>query len=132
MFRRHAVLEETMKKCLPMSLCVLAFACINTNVQRLDHAVRPAQSPDSVTVLLEKPQQPHTVIAVVESRAKTVFDSYNDLRNEMIVEAARLGGEALILGPEDTDSEFIFTGNAMIQSDEKKLTGEVIIYDRNR
>ena len=48
----------------------------------------------------------------------------------MISEAARLGGEALILGPEDTDSEFIFTGNAMIQSDERNLTGEVIVFDR--
>ncbi len=119
-----------MKKWLPISLCIFAIGCINTNVQSLDHAVRPARSSDSVTVLLEKPQQPYTVIAVVESSAKTVFDSFNDLRNELISEAARLGGEALILGPEDTDSEFIFTGNAMIQSDERKLTGEVIVYDR--
>jgi hypothetical protein len=80
--------------------------------------------------LLEKPQQPYTVIAVIESNSETVFDSFDDLRKEMIAEAARLGGEALILGPESTDSQFIFTGIAMIKSDKRNLTGEVIVYDR--
>jgi len=96
----------------------------------LDHAARPAVSPDAVTVLLEQPQQPYTVIAVIESKGESVFDSFNDLRKEMIAQAAELGGEALILGPESTDSEFIFTGTAMIKSDRKNLTGEVIVYDR--
>ena len=59
-----------------------------------------------------------------------MFDSFNDLRKEMIAQAAKLGGEALILGPESTDSEFIFTGTAMIKSDTRHLTGEVIVYDR--
>ena len=49
---------------------------------------------------------------------------------ELIAQAAQLGGEALILGPESTDSEFIFTGTAMIKSDKRNLTGEVIVYDR--
>ncbi len=119
-----------MRQWLRASICILAVGCINTNVQRLDHAARPARSPDSVTVLLEKPQQPYTVIAVIESNGETVFDSFDDLRNEMIAEAAKLGGEALILGPESTDSEFIFTGTAMIKSDTRHLTGEVIVYDR--
>jgi lipopolysaccharide export system protein LptA len=83
-----------------------------------------------VTVLLEKPQQPYTVIAVIESHTETIFDSFDDLRKEMIAEAAKLGGEALILGPESTDSEFIFTGTAMIQSDKRSLTGEVIVYEQ--
>jgi hypothetical protein len=81
-----------------------------------------------VAVLLEKPQQAYTVIAVIESHTETIFDSFDDLRKEMIGEAAKLGGEALILGPQSTDSEFIFTGTAMIQSDKRRLTGEVIVY----
>jgi hypothetical protein len=72
-------------------------------------------------MLVEEPQQPFRVIAVIESDAKTVFDSFDDLHDEMVAEAARLGGEALILGPESTDSHFIFTGIAMIQSDERTL-----------
>ena len=111
-------------------VCIFAVGCINTSVQRLDHAVRPARSPDSVTVLLEKPQQPYTVIAVIESRGETLFDSFDDLRKEMIGEAGRLGGDGLILGPASTDSEFIFTGTAMIKSDRRRMTGEVIVYNR--
>jgi len=118
-----------MRQWLGVSVCILAVGCINTSVQRLDHAVRPARSPDSVTVLLEKPQQSYTVIAVIESNSETIFDSFDDLRKEMIAEAAKLGGEALILGPESTDSEFIFTGTAMIQSDKRNLSGEVIVYE---
>lgn len=119
-----------MRKWIGASVLVLTVGCINTNVQRLDDAVRPARSPDSVTVLLEEPQQPYTVIAVIESNAETVFDSFDDLREAMIVEAAKLGGEALILGAESTRSEFILTGTAMIKSDRRHLTGRVIVYQQ--
>ena len=119
-----------MRQWLRVSICIFAVGCINTSVQRLDHAARPARSPDSVTVLLEQPQRPYSVIAVIESNGETVFDSFDDLRVEMIAEAAKLGGDALILGPESTDSEFIFTGTAMIKSDRRNLTGEVIVYDQ--
>jgi len=118
-----------MRQWLRVSICIFAVGCISTNVQRLDQAARPARSLDSVTVLLEKPQQSYTVIAVIESNSETIFDSFDDLRKEMIAEAAKLGGEALILGPESTDSEFIFTGTAMIQSDKRNLSGEVIVYE---
>jgi hypothetical protein len=119
-----------MRQWLRVSICIFAVGCISTNVQRLDHAARPARSLDSVAVLLEKPQQPYTVIAVLESNTETVFDSFDDLRKEMIAEAAKLGGEALLLGPESTDSEFIFTGITIIKSDKRHMTGEVIVYDR--
>jgi len=89
---------------------------------------RPARPPDAVSVLLEAPPRPYTVIAVLESRGETVFDGPAALRRKMVVEAARLGGEALILGRESTDSEFVFTGFGMIQSDRKRLTGVVITY----
>ena len=115
---------------LGVSVCLLVAGCIKTRVQLLDHSERAARSPAAVAVLLEKPQREYTVIAVVESNTETVFDSFDDLQRELVVEAARLGGEALILGSESTDSEFIFTGIAMVKSDRKKLSGEVIVYDR--
>ncbi len=121
-----------MQPWLRVFICILAVGCINTSVQRLDHAARPARSPDSVTVLVEKPQQPYTVIALIESNGETAFDSFDDLRKEMIAEAAKLGGEALIVGPESTDIQFIFTGIAMIRSDTRKLTGQVIVYDQGK
>ena len=120
-----------MRPWLGVSICVFAVGCISTNVQRLDQAARPARSPDSLTVLFEQPERPYTVIAVIESNGKTVFDSFDDLRNEMIAEAAKLGGDAVILGPGSTDSEFILTGTAMIESDTRTLTGRVIVFDRS-
>ena len=47
----------------------------------------------------------------------------------MVAEAAKLGGEALLLGPKYTDESFIFTGITMVKSDQRKLTGEVIVYE---
>lgn len=121
-----------MRPWLHVSACLLAVGCVTTSVQQLEHPARPARFADAVTVLLEKPQQPYTVIAVIEATGQTVFDSFGDLRSEMIAIAAQLGGEALVLGPESTDSQFIITGTAMIKSDRKKLTGEVIVYDEVR
>ncbi len=119
-----------MKKWLVASACCLVLGCVNTSVQQLDQSVRPAQSVDSVSLLLETPNEPYTVIAVIDAKTKTVFDSFDDLREAIVSEAAKLGGEAVILGSESTDSEFIFTGIAMIQSDTRKLTGKVIVYEQ--
>lgn len=119
-----------MRKWFVASCCFLALGCVNMSVQQLSQAVRPARSVDSVSLLLEKPEQPYTVIAVIDANTGTVFDSFDDLREEILAEAAKLGGEAVILGSESTDSEFIFTGITMIKSDTRKLTGEVIVYER--
>jgi hypothetical protein len=83
-----------------------------------------------VELLQERPDTPHTVIAVIKSNGESVFDSFEDLRNEMIAEAAKLGGDALVLGAESTDTDFILTGTAMIKSDTKQLRGEVIVFER--
>lgn len=119
-----------MRQSVLVCISFLSAACINTNVQRLDDTIRPARSPESIAVLLEKPREPYTVIAVIESRGETVFDSFDDIRNKMIAEAGRLGGEALVLGTQSTDSEFIFTGTAMIKSETRRMTGVVIVYNR--
>ena len=115
---------------LRVSLLLLAVGCVRADVRRLDQVVRPARSPDSIAVLLEKPQQPYTVIATIESTGETVFDSFDDVRRKMIVEAAQIGGDALILGPESTKSTFIILPTALIKSDRKELTAEVIVFNR--
>jgi hypothetical protein len=58
-----------------------------------------------------------------------VFDSFDDLRDALRAEAASLGGDAVILGPERTDESFVVTGTALIKSDRKTLTGEVVVFD---
>ena len=113
---------------LSIVACLLCVGCVNTSVQRLDDAVRPARATDAVAVLTEAPERPYTVIAIIESKNGSVFDSFDEMRDAMVVEAAELGGDAVILGPEDTDERFILTGTAMIKSDERRLMCEVIVY----
>jgi hypothetical protein len=109
--------------------CLFAAGCVSTNVQRLDDTVRPAREPATVEVLPEAPQRSYTVIAVIEAKSGAVFDSFDDLRDEMRAEAARLGGDAVILAPDETDESFILTGTAMIRSEERRVRCEVIVYD---
>jgi hypothetical protein len=118
------------KPLLHFTVCLFAAGCVSASVERLDHAARPARSPDSVAVLIEKPEQSYTVIAVIEAKGESVFDSFDDLRQKLLAEAAKLGGDAVILGQESTDSNFILTGTAMIESDTKKVSGEVIVFTR--
>lgn len=118
-----------MRAALLLSSCLLAAGCIRTNVQLLDHTLRPARSPDSIAVLLEQPEQDYTVIAVVRSSSSTVFDSFADLRQRMVSEAALLGGDAVILGPRSTKSTLIFNTVGFVESDRKDLVGEVIVFD---
>ena len=109
--------------------CLLLAACVSTSVQQVDTTVRAPRSIESVEVLEEAPSRAFKVIATIEAGSDLVFDSFNDIRGEMVAEAAKLGGDALILGLEATDSEFIFTGTAMVQSDTRRLSGEVIVYE---
>jgi hypothetical protein len=81
-------------------------------------------------VLEEKPQQQYTVIATVEARGETLFDSFDGLRRRLIVEAAKLGGDALILGPKSTPWRFIVTPTALIKSDRRELAAEVIVFSQ--
>ena len=118
-----------MRTRMAVPLILLATGCISTNVQHLDSTPRPALEPASVAVLEQIPERPFTVIAVLESTGESVFDTFADLRRELVSETARLGGQALVLGPETTDAEFIFTGLAMIRSDTRRLSGQVIVYD---
>jgi hypothetical protein len=109
-------------------VCLLAGGCVSTNVQRFDDTVRPAREPGAVEVLTETPERRYTVIAVIEAKSGAVFDSFDDLRKEMREEAARLGGDAVILSPEEVEESFILTGTAMIRSEERRVRCELIVY----
>jgi hypothetical protein len=117
-----------MRRVLPATVCLLVIGCVSLKAQRLDEVVRPARPPDSVAVLAEEPDRPYTVIAVVEASFDGALKGFDDLRREMIGEAARLGGDALILGPEAKKTGVIFVPTP-IYFDRKKLTGRVIAYD---
>jgi hypothetical protein len=111
-------------------LGVLAAGCVSASVHRLDQDLRPPCPPEVIEVLEEAPDCPYTVIARIESKSDAVFHGYDDLRRKLVEEAAELGGDALILGPEDKDSYPIFLTTGMIMSEEKTLEAEVIVFDR--
>jgi hypothetical protein len=117
-----------MRRTLFMSLCVFAVGCVTSQTHRVDPTVRPARAPSSVAVLEEAPERPYTVIARVESHTDTVFKSFKDLRAEIIGRAARLGGDAVIVGPEIKETEFLILTTGMIPCEKKKLAGDVILF----
>lgn len=121
-----------MRSVLRIVLCLLAFGCVKVNVQQWDEIERPIREPESISVLLAEPEEPYTVIAVIESSFDGAFKGFDDLREELILEAARLGGDAVILGPESKKSGVMFVATpvpAPIFFDKKKLTGEVIAFN---
>jgi len=117
-----------MRRALFVCVCVVAAGCVTARTQRLDSEVRPAQAPESVVVFEDAPERPYTTIARIESQVGNVFKSYGDLRAKIIDEAARLGGEAVILGPESKETQFLILTTGMIASEKKKLAGEVIVF----
>ncbi len=110
-------------------LGVLAAGCVSASVHRFDQGLRPPCAPEMIEVLEEAPDCPYTVIARIESRSDAIFHSYDDLRRKLVEEAAELGGDALILGPEESDHHPIILTTGMIMSEEKMLEAEVIVFD---
>lgn len=112
-------------------LAVLASGCVSATVHRFDQDLRPPCAPEAVEVLEEVPDCPYSVIAHVESRSSAVFHGSDDLRQKLIEKAAEIGGDALILGPEEKNSQPIILTTGMIMSEEKILEADVIVFDRS-
>jgi hypothetical protein len=81
-----------------------------------------------VAVLEEAPEGPYTVVARVESHTDTVFKGFKDLRAEIVDRAAQLGADAVIVGPEVKETEFLILTTGIIPCETKKLAGEVIVF----
>jgi hypothetical protein len=109
---------------------LLAAGCVSASVHRLDQDIRPPRPPDVIEVLEETPETPYTVIAHIECHTDAVFHDVEDLRRKLVEEAAELGGDALILGPESTESQPIILTTGMIMSEQKRLEADVIVFDR--
>jgi hypothetical protein len=120
--------EDGMKLALRISICLLVAGCVNVNVQQWDEVERPARASDAVEVFLAEPDQPYTVVAVVESSFEGAIKGYDDLRREMIAKAAELGGDGVILGPESKKTGVIFVPTPIF-FDKKIVTGEVIAFN---
>jgi hypothetical protein len=119
-----------MRRLVAPLLGLLVAGCVTASVHRLDQAIRPPSPPEAIEVLEASPDSPYTVIAHIESQTSAVFRGSDDLRRLLVEKAAELGGDALILGPEEEESTPIILPTAMIMSTEKKLEADVIVFDR--
>ncbi len=118
----------TMKHQMILVVALLLGGCVSASVERLDREARPEQSIHHIQVLAEAPAEPYQVIALVEAKTGTVFKGEEALRQKLVAEAARLGGDAVIVGKISTESDVLITHTSQIQMEDKKLVGEVIVF----
>jgi hypothetical protein len=116
-----------LSRVVPLAVVLAAVGCTRADVLRMDTLLRPQTHPDSVRLIAQEPQQPYTVIALVSVRSDPTFGSQGDARKRLLKEAARLGGDAVLLGAGSltrvgTGGEY---GGSQLQ-----LTGKVIVFDR--
>lgn len=109
-----------------------ALACTKADILVLDPSPRPAKPADSVAVLLDEPTTPYRSVALIEVSDESWGLSLTQLGNKMKAEAAKLGGDAVIIGTTSSSSGAVIipVGSTFIASptSEKKLVGKVIVY----
>jgi len=111
-----------LSRAVPFAVLLVSSACLphayQTKILRLEPTPRPPTPVESVRVLGQEPEQPFTVIAFVSVSPDMAMRASNErLARRLAREAAKLGGDAVLL---DTDS---FSQPGI-------LTGKVIVFDR--
>jgi len=120
-----------MKITLLFVLALIAAACsASADVMRLDDIVRPPRNPELVRLLLERPDTPYVSIALIEVSDEGWGMSLESLREKLVEEAAKIGGDAVILRQTDSDGTIIPVGQTFISLEVKGLSGQVIVYER--
>ncbi len=110
---------------LPADIVGTIGCATHADVLRLDSMLRAQTHPDSVRLIAQEPQQPYAVIALVSVRSDPVLGSQDGARRRLLKEAARLGGDAVLLGAGSLTR--VGTGGEYGGS-ELLLTGKVIVY----
>ncbi len=110
-----------------LAVIVGTSGCTRADVLRLDQTLRPQTRPDSVRLIAQEPQEPYTVIALVSVRDDPPFTSQDDARKRLLKVAARLGGDAVLLGAGSLTR--VGTGGEYGGS-QLLLTGKVIVFNR--
>lgn len=95
---------------------LLVAACIKVDVVTVDPQPHAERQPDSIKVLGQEPDEPYTVIAIVSvSSSNRGLDA---LTARLVEEAARLGGDAVLLDTSSLERE----------GSHRQLTGKVIVF----
>ncbi len=117
-------------------LTLLAFVTVGctttSDVMHLDDTTRVPTPLSDVAVLVEEPLRLYSVIAMVEVTDQGWDLSLEELKQSMLMEAAALGGDAVIIGMSTSQSGMAFfpIGNTYygVAQVEKKLIGKVVVY----
>jgi hypothetical protein len=122
-----------MKRLALVALVLAIAGCGATaDVMRLDDTARAPTAASKVSVLVSEPARPYSAIAMVEVSDQGWGLSLEELKREMLMQAAALGGDAVIvgIGSSKSGAAFVPIGNMYyaIDQTEKKLTGKVIVY----
>jgi len=117
-----------LSRVVPLALVVGTIGCMHVDVLRLDQTLRPQTPPDSVRLIAQEPQRPYTVIALLSVMPDgSGFGSQDGARKRLLKEAARLGGDAVLVGAGSltrvgTGGEY--GGTTVL------LSGKVIVFNR--
>lgn len=120
-----------MRPTLLLPVCLLAAGCATSNTHRLDQAARQPRSPGSVQLFFEKPRVRYVVISFVEATGDPALKNLEDLQQELINKAARIGGDGVIIRSEDTYLGSTPAGNGRETLNRRRLFGDVIVFDRS-
>jgi hypothetical protein len=128
LLKRELAMRATV---LPLAL-VLA-ACASANVMRLDDVRRPPRPPQAVQLLLDQPTRPFRAIALIEVSDEGWGLSLETLRRKLTQEAAKLGGDAVVLTRRSSQAGTVLmpVGSSWYAANitESGLVGQVIIYE---
>jgi hypothetical protein len=112
----------------------LLCSCVSAEVLRLDSTVRPATDTMAVELFLEEPTREYVAIALINVTDQGWGMRLEDLRKRLVSEAAKLGGDAVILSHQEnaTGAVLVPVGQMWMAGSitEKKLVGKVITYIR--
>jgi hypothetical protein len=111
-----------LSRVIPLAVILGTISCTRADVFQVSPRLRPVTHPDSVRFLAQEPAEPYTVIALI-----TVMGSQREARKRLLKEAARLGGDAVLLGAGSLTR--VGTGGE-IAGTELQLSGKVIVFNR--
>ncbi|MFN0182142.1 MAG: hypothetical protein ACKVZ0_25335 [Gemmatimonadales bacterium] len=119
-----------------LTATVVLLGCTSADILRVDLTPRSATSA-SVPLLLEDPAEPYQSIALVEVSGQWMGASLQRLGRRLSSEAAKLGGDAVILTRRvaQSSSTLIPIGETFVpvETEDSRLVGKVIVYrDRAR
>jgi hypothetical protein len=106
---------------LPFVAVLGTLACTSADILRLDSTPRPQTRPESIQLIAKEPTQRYVVIAIVSARQ----DYGGNARERLIKEAAKLGGNAVLL---DAGSLTRISNGAEHGSTGLQVSGKVIVF----